>query len=204
MALTPEQIEDRLKALEEENRKLKIASRNRNPFESLEYQLALENGNTVSARTRTINISLGAFNVHTGTPAFQQVSNTSVWAFDDTASQESISAAIVVPEDYVSGNTIRLHYYMASATSGEVRWSVYFYSRGEGENYTNAGTLITVDDTVQGTAANLGIVDLDSAIAPAARENLRIRIRRSGASGADTATGDAYLVGVAFVYTAFF
>ncbi len=160
---------------------------------------------TIVARTRTLNISLGAFTVHTGSPLHTQVANTSVWAFDDTVAQESITAAIVVPEDYVSGDTVRLHYYMASATSGAVSWNVYGYSREEGENYANPGTAFTVNDTVQGTAANLGIVDFSlSTIAISAGDNLRIRVRRSGANGSDTAAGDAYLVGVAFVYTAFF
>ncbi len=204
MALTLEQIEDRLKAVEEENRKLKIASRNLNPFESLEYQLALENGSTVSARERTLNISLGAFTVHTGSPIRTQVANTSTWAFDDAAAEESITAAIVVPEDYVSGLAIRLHYYMASATSGAVMWAVYGYSREEGDNYANAGTITFAADTVQGTAANLGVVDYSPAVTVAAGDNLRIRVRRSGSNGSDTASGDAYLVGVAFVYTAFF
>ena len=208
MALTPEQVEDRLRILDRDNRELKRL-RTTNPFDSLEVQLALETGATVSARTRGAVIALGAFSIHVSTPELVTGTNSQRWHFDDGLgnSVEEILSTFVVPLDYVSGGTIRLYYTMASATSGDVRWFVELESVEEGESLNSAGTQLIINDTVQGTAANLGVVDFDMAGAGevlAAGDCMNVLVGRSGGNGDDDAAGDALLHAVVLRYTAFF
>ena len=158
------------------------------------------------ARERVFDIPLGSnFVVHTGGSAYGMVgTHDRGWTFDDSAADESIVATVVVPSDYVSGSVIRLFYHMDSAVAGDVVWVVRAVSATEGEDFTGSGSNDSVVDTVQGTAANIGIVNITMTLTIAAGDILRVRIRRTGSSGSDTATGDAFLVGCAFVYTAFF
>ncbi len=158
---------------------------------------------TIVARTRSAVISLTGFEAHTGSPTVSVGTNTLFWTFDADIN-EVIITQFVVPEDYVSGGAIRLYYTMASATSGVVRWSARVAAKKEGESIGTAGSTDIVNDTVQGTAINVGVLDITTSETLAAGDVLNIRVGRSGAEGADTATGNAHLHAVTLRYTAFF
>ncbi|KKN31246.1 hypothetical protein LCGC14_0825900 [marine sediment metagenome] len=152
-------------------------------------------------QTRTVMLLMLDFSIHTGTPAYEVGVSSVRRRFDDGTTEEII-AQFVVPEDYVSGGVIRLYYTMASATSGDVRWFTRVASKQEGESLSTSGSTDTANDTAQGTAANVGIVDITTSETLAAGDVANLRVGRSGASGLDTATGDALLHAVELVYEA--
>lgn len=92
MPLTLEQVEDRLRVLEEENRIRREAPLNVNPFEDIAIQLALENGHTVSARTRRLVMSNRGMNSSSG----------SGMDFPDALTSNDIFH-VPVPSDWVVG-----------------------------------------------------------------------------------------------------
>ncbi|KKK67277.1 hypothetical protein LCGC14_2955690, partial [marine sediment metagenome] len=160
----------------------------------------------IVARTRAEVISLVGFRALVGSPILNTGSTSIRWQFDPDASEEILSM-FTVPLDYVSGGTIRLYYTMNAATTGAVRWYVELAAVEEGENLNTAGTQLIINDNVQGNPVNLGVVDFDMSGAGetlAAGDCLNVLVGRSGGNPADTATGDAWLSAVTFVYTAFF
>ncbi len=145
--------------------------------------------------TRAQSLPLGGFSITTGSPA---LSAGAQWAFD-AAADEAITGYAVVPQDYGADGLFRFHYLMASATSGTVEWEATSLPTVEGEDTSAAGALASVADTVQGTAANLGTVDVTPTQTYAAGDVMRVKLARLGTG--DSATGDALLVAVEFVYT---
>lgn len=153
---------------------------------------------------KTLNVPVGNNAIATtGTPSFSEAdTNSPAWALDDGAT-EGITVTFQVPADYVSGGVIHLIYRMATATSGVVAWFVQAVSLEEGQAYDNSGAAnVTVDDTVQGTAVNLGFVAFTPATTYAPNDMVALTILRLGADGDDTASGDAWLAGCQFRYIA--
>lgn len=107
----------------------------------------------------------------------------------------------VMPQSYAgtTGVTVYIHYSMATATSGDVDWDVFWERIGDGQQDVDAddwGTANSVDGTtVPGTSGLVDIVsvaftdgaDMESV---AAGELFRLRVMRDIA---DTAAGDAEL-----------
>lgn len=145
--------------------------------------------------TRALGLSLGGFSITTGSPV---LSTGAQWAFD-AASDEAITGYAVIPQDYGADGLFRFHYLMASATSGTAEWEATSLPTIEGEDTSAAGASASVADTVQGTAADMGTVDVTPTQTYAAGDVVRVKLARLGTS--DSATGDAHLIAVEFVYT---
>jgi len=122
----------------------------------------------------------------------------------DATTNESICFDSIMPQQYRGGNiSVKLHYAMASATSGDVDWSVKFDRVAasdldiDSESYSSA--VPSLNNTVPSTSGQIGIVsitvetgaEMDNIVAG---DLYRMCITR-GAT-ADTATGDAELIAV--------
>jgi len=120
----------------------------------------------------------------------------------DAATDEAAYWTLRAPQGLTGTMTLIIDYIMASATANAVRWggSVEAITDGDSTDL-DAGESIdtenTADVTVPGTAgfidqASITLTNQDSV---AAGDYIRIRIRRVGSNGADTATGDALMLG---------
>lgn len=106
-----------------------------------------------------------------------------------------------VPQGWTSTYSVIISYIAASATSNAVVWGATVEAVTAGDAYDiDAGesfdTENTVTSTVAGTAGYLvqATITLTNNDSSAAGDLLRLRIRRLGTNGSDTATGDAYLI----------
>jgi hypothetical protein len=124
----------------------------------------------------------------------------SVLAYDATA-DEAAYWSLVVPQGWTSAYTVVISFIMASATSGNVVWGATVQAITDGDTFDlDAGesydTENTVTTAVPGTAGYLkqSSITLTNNDSSAAADYLRIRIRRVGSNGSDTATGDAYFL----------
>lgn len=119
----------------------------------------------------------------------------------DAGTDEAAYWTLAVPQGFTSPMTAVISYAMASATANNVIWDVTVeaITSGDGSPDTDAAeSLDTANtaaaDTVPATAGLLKQVSvtLTNGDSAAAADYLRIRIRRVGSSGSDTATGDAF------------
>ena len=193
MALTLEQIEDKLKTLEEERRKLRAVNRNINPFDNLEFQLALENGSTVSARTRNYPLSLLGGNYD-----FVGVE------WDDTVTDDVI-VSTPVPADWVVGTDIIVTVQFVAAASGTVAMDSFLGVNKAGDTFDNQN----IDNAASmSKALTINIVtETDRTIAGASIEAADViiwRIRRRGGAAGDTVNDIVDFLGAWISYTAFF
>lgn len=147
--------------------------------------------------TTTIRVPSDANFPSTGAAGLSKVNDEFVLTFDDSTSEDAIFE-LIAPSDWASGTlSARIHYNMASATTGNVVWEVSIEAIAEGESVAAASydTANSLTDAVQGTAANLGIATItcSNKDSVASGEKVRVRVRRAGGNGSDSATGDAYL-----------
>lgn len=150
-----------------------------------------------SAESLTPTSSNGAAQIVNGT--------RKVLAYDSATVEGAISGWRRVPASYTGAGTLKakLSYAMASATSGSVDWDVYVECVTPGDaldtstdsfDSANGGS-----DTVPGTAkypdeVTITLTNKDSM---AAGDWVRIKVERDADDGTnDTASGDAYLLGV--------
>ncbi len=121
----------------------------------------------------------------------------------DAATDEAAYWTLAIPQGYTSPLTAVISYAMASATTNAVVWDVTVeaITSADSMDTDNTESLDTANtasaDTVPGTAGHLKqvTVTLTNGDSAAAADYVRIRIRRVGSSGSDTATGDAYFFG---------
>ncbi len=153
--------------------------------------------------SRIVDLPLGSFVAHTGSPTYAQVgTNMHAWELD-AAADELVVYSFTIPPQYASGGFFRLRYVMASATTNEVVVSADALAAAEGEDFDAAGTAATVTDTVQaGASDDLGVVDVTPAVTYAVGDRVRAIVGRLGSDGDDDAAGDMWLVGIEFRYTA--
>lgn len=129
--------------------------------------------------------------------------------FDDT-DDEHMAWSFRLPADYSSGGTLKLQFYMDSATSGNVVWSVSIQAVSPGDSIDmtsldtdGEGGGWSIDtEAVPGTA---GYPD-EASISPgmdsaAAGDYMVIHLKRDADHASDTATGDAILVAATLEYT---
>jgi hypothetical protein len=122
----------------------------------------------------------------------------------DAGTNESAVFTGVMPQHYDGGGvTVKIHYAMSSATSGDVDWDAAFERIGDQQQDIDSDSFAAVnsqdDTTVPGTSGLVDVVsitfedgaDMDSV---AAGEAFRLKITRDAAN--DTAAGDAELVAV--------
>lgn len=120
----------------------------------------------------------------------------------DAATAESAYFTGVVPSHYAGGGfTFDLHWVAATATSGDVVWSVAWEEMDANNNDLDAdafGTASTATGTANGTSGKVTkttvTVSHANAGSPAAGDAFRVRVRRDAADGADTMSGDASLL----------
>lgn len=120
----------------------------------------------------------------------------------DAATDEAAYWTTTVPLGFTGTMTLVVSYIMASATTNAVVWGASVEAVTDGDaTDLDAGESLdtenTATDTVPGTAGYLGqaSITLTTQDSAAAGDLMRIRIRRVGSSGSDTATGDAYFLG---------
>ena len=110
----------------------------------------------------------------------------------------------IMPQNYSNrvGATVYIHYAMATATSGDVEWSVGFQRIGDGVADLDLGGVTTVGSVDQDVPSTAGFVSVAGNEYSAgtffsnieAGEGFRMRVARI--STIDTATGDAHLLWV--------
>lgn len=133
-------------------------------------------------------------------PQLVLVNRRPVLAFDASAAEKAFWT-LVAPQGWTGTKTLVLTYMMASATTGGVAFDVAVEAvtdadatdldAGDSFDTVNTGTA-----TVPGTAGYIDqiSVTLTNNDSSAAADLLRISIERAVANGADTATGDCYLL----------
>lgn len=154
-------------------------------------------------RTKTWFIPAGDFVVHAGTPAMTQVGAGLArgWAFDQ-ASDETITAQVIVPDNIVEGAySIYLHWTSAT-NAGNCVWDTTTLSVAEGETLVAAGTTNSVTDAAPGTANFLCVTASMATASLTAGETLIVSINRDANNGGDTLADDAILLGVELRFTA--
>jgi hypothetical protein len=122
----------------------------------------------------------------------------------DASTNESAVWSAVMPQHYDGGGvTVKIHYAMSSAESGDVDWDAAFERIGDQQQDIDSDGFAAVNSvdntTVPGTSGLVDVVsitfedgaDMDSV---AAGEAFRLKITRDAAN--DTAAGDAELVAV--------
>ena len=199
MSHTPEQMEAKLGVLEEEVRKLKSGEGRVNPFESLEVQLSLESGHTVSARTRKAVMGLGS------NPNGSSDGGEVSYADGGTKNARFYCP---LPADYVVGtditlNTILLQTATAGSPNAVMRSAISILADQEtfSENVEDditvdlgltQSTLEALSRTV--TAANLTAGDI-----------IRWTLTREGGDAGDNVNDTVFITHGAWIeYTAFF
>lgn len=129
-----------------------------------------------------------------------------VLQFDDTTDETAIFSG-VLPRNYAGGGiTAYVHYSMASATSGKVRWEVSVERIGDAQQDIDSDGFASAQavnvSAVDGTSGNVDIASIaftagaqmDSV---AVGELFRIKVQRKPSDTTnDTATGDAELLAI--------
>ena len=121
----------------------------------------------------------------------------------DAATDEAAYWTMACPQGFTAPLTAVISYAMASATANAVVWdiTVEALTSADAVDTDTTESLDTANtaaaDTVPGTAGHLKQVStaLTNGDSVAAADYVRIRIRRVGSSGSDTATGDAFFLG---------
>ena len=151
--------------------------------------------------TRTILTPEGAHYPATNFPALLLSNRRPVLAFDASTS-ETAYWTFVAPQGITGAWTAVISYAMASATTGGVAFDVAVEAISSGDaldtdattsfDSVNTGT----DSGVPGTAGYMEQVSvtLTNADSIAAADLVRVSVARAVANGADTATGDCYLI----------
>ena len=136
-------------------------------------------------------------------PQITQINQRPVLAFD-AATDETAYWTDVAPQGLTGTITVLLYYVMASATSGNIIWQAALEAVTDGDTVDLDST--TSFDTqnssattaVPGTAGYIDVVSITmtNADSLAAGDLYRLAINRDANNGSDTASGDAYLLGV--------
>ena len=151
--------------------------------------------------TRTILTPEGAHYPATNFPALLLSNRRPVLAFDASTS-ETAYWTFVAPQGITGAWTAVISYAMASATTGGVAFDVALEAISSGDALdTDAATSFDsvntgTDAAVPGTAGYMEQISitLTNADSIAAADLVRVSVARAVANGADTATGDCYLI----------
>lgn len=151
--------------------------------------------NAVTTGPQTsIHLTVGDFD-YTSAARSQHSSFPSL-DYDDTAVEVGYSA-FFLPAEYKGATlTVKLAFAMASATAGAVRWIIQYFCCADGEDIATAVTSIAENVTVPGTAGLLKVHTFSTTIPASAGDLVKVMVLREGNSGSDTATGDAYFLGL--------
>lgn len=129
----------------------------------------------------------------------------------DASTDEAAVFKGIMPSHYAGGGvTIKIHYAMTSATSGNVIWQTAIERVSDSQQDIDSDGFASANSTgavaVPGTSGHVDICsvahtsgsEMDSL---AAGEGFRLKINRDADNGSDTATGDAELWAVEIVET---
>ena len=124
--------------------------------------------------------------------------------FDGTT-DELVLWTFRMPQDYSSGLTVYVQYSMATATTNNIaiRTEVMAIADTEDVDTDNFSAVeASADDTVPGTAGNMGVVS-DALGTPtlAAGDYICLRLGRENATSGTNATGDMEVWAVSLEYT---
>ena len=151
--------------------------------------------------TRAVLLPEAAHYPATNFPALMLSNRRPVLAFDASTS-ETAYWTFVAPQGITGAWTAVISYAMASATTGGVAFDVALEAISSGDaldtdaaasfDSVNTGT----DSAVPGTAGYMEQISitLTNADSIAAADLVRVSVARAVANGADTATGDCYLI----------
>ena len=125
----------------------------------------------------------------------------------DAAAAEGVNTSIRLSNDlpmidYTKTVDIYIQW-SAAATSGDVVWDIDYVVAALGEDLGAAVTNATVTDTAAGTAdyaSEAPVISIAASVL-ADTDVMHFTVRREGADGSDTMTGDASFNGVRIVYT---
>ncbi len=153
--------------------------------------------------TRAILTPLAAEFPASSFPGLLTVRNRAVLAFDDTAG-ETCFWTLVAPQGLTGALTVVISLMMASATTGGLVFEAGVEAVSDSDTVdldaggsfaaATAATLVTVPSTA-GYMRQISITPAD-ADGIAAGDLVRILISRVPSNGADTATGDCYVLAV--------
>lgn len=123
----------------------------------------------------------------------------------DSSTDELVVWTLNLPTNYASGLTVYCQYSMASATANNIaiRTEVMAIADTEDVDTDNfAAVEASADDTVPGTAGNMGVVS-DALATPtlAASDYIALRFGRENATSGTNATGDMEVWNVWLEYT---
>lgn len=161
----------------------------------------------MAAGDTLIPILPGDFDFPTSNNATYGVVNARPYIAFDADTQQSAYANEILPRNY-SGNgiTVTIHFMMASAVTGAVRWSAQFERMSDGALDLDTGSgFATAQAATSGTVPATAGVATSTSIAftngaqidsLAAGDAFRIQIDRVAADAADTATGAARVIAV--------
>lgn len=122
----------------------------------------------------------------------------------DAATDEAVYFTFIAPQGLTAPLTAVITYAMASATTGNTVWDATLEAISDGDALdTDASEGLDTANAsaataVPGTAGHIDQISitLTNNDSIAAGDYCRLRIRRTGSSGSDTATGDANLYAV--------
>jgi hypothetical protein len=148
-------------------------------------------------------------------PALQRVKSTGTapapyllqLAFD-ASTEEWVTFAFRMPDDYASAPVAKVQFKMTSATSGAVVWGVQIaaVTPGDAVVVNSAKAFATVNTATASVPGTVGYVvessiTLTNGDSVAAGDVVVLRVARVAADAGDTATGDAEMVMAGLSYT---
>jgi hypothetical protein len=125
----------------------------------------------------------------------------------DAAQEEIVTWQFRMPDDYASAPVVKIQYKMLAATTGAVVWvgRISATTPGDAKDVDTAvfDSANSATSTVPATPGYMAeaTVTLTSVDSLAAGDFVVFRLSRDGASGSDTAAGDAEFLVAAFTYT---
>lgn len=129
----------------------------------------------------------------------------------DAATDKAACFRGVLPSHYAGGGiTVKIHYAMTSATSGNVIWQTAIERVSDSQQDIDSDGFATANSSgavaVPGTSGHVDICSVAHASGAemdslAAGEGFRLKINRDADNGSDTATGDAELWAIELVET---
>lgn len=166
-----------------------------NPFEDPTIQLALENGHTVSARIRRMQMTCTQF----------PDSTDARMRFTD-GSTLTATFGVRVPSDWVEGTALTVNIYLFSSSTGNMNFNSAITAHLDGETQS-LGNIENVTGQIQGLAGgDIRLLSRDvtgSLIVPS--DALQWKLQRQGGAGNDSVDDDVdALYGAYLEYTGFF
>ncbi len=129
----------------------------------------------------------------------------------DASTDEAAVFKGILPSHYSGGGiTIKLHYAMTSATSGNIIWQTAIERIGDGQQAIDSDGFATANSSsataVPATSGHVDILSIAHTSGAqmdslAAGEGFRLKVNRDADNGSDTATGDAELFAIEIVET---